>query len=144
MDQSGPLPLLPSYANIGVTKSKGDITQHVGQTRLEELMPTVTIAIPDDLSAQLYPYRDNLDNLLRVGLREVKMGTSLTLFQKGDLSLESRSSGGRLATRDDPVRCCPRAARTYRPRDHPGRIGMKSEHLCDQALAQARREAARR
>lgn len=50
-------------------------------------MPTVTIAIPDDLSAQLEPYRDSLDDLLRIGLREVKMGQSLTLFRRGGISL---------------------------------------------------------
>ena len=31
-------------------------------------MPTVTIAIPDDLSAQLEPYRDTLAEVLRIGL----------------------------------------------------------------------------
>ncbi|UCC89911.1 MAG: UPF0175 family protein [Anaerolineales bacterium] len=50
-------------------------------------MPTVTIAIPDDLSAQLEPYRDNLDDLLRIGLREVKVEQSLALFKKGNISL---------------------------------------------------------
>ncbi len=35
-------------------------------------MPTVTIAIPDELSEQLEPYRDTLDDVLRIGLREVK------------------------------------------------------------------------
>lgn len=50
-------------------------------------MPTLTIFIPDDLSTQLEPYRDNLDDLLRIGLREVKMGQSLVLFTKGDISL---------------------------------------------------------
>ena len=48
---------------------------------------TVTITIPDDLSTQLAPYHDQLDMLLRVGLREVKMQQSLTLFQKGGISL---------------------------------------------------------
>ena len=50
-------------------------------------MPTVTIAIPDDLSTQLDPYRDNLDDLLRIGLREVKMAQSLVLLQEGGISL---------------------------------------------------------
>lgn len=50
-------------------------------------MPTVTIAIPDDLSAQLDPYRDSLDDLLRIGLREVKMAQSIALFRKGSISL---------------------------------------------------------
>jgi predicted HTH domain antitoxin len=50
-------------------------------------MATITIAVSDDLSAQLEPYHDNLDELLRIGLREVKMGQSLTLFRQGNLSL---------------------------------------------------------
>ena len=50
-------------------------------------MPTVTIAIPDDLSAELEPYRENLDDLLRIGLREVKVEQSLALFRKGNISL---------------------------------------------------------
>jgi len=42
-------------------------------------MSTITIAIPDDLSAQLEPYRDQFDNVLRVGLREIKMAQALVL-----------------------------------------------------------------
>lgn len=57
-------------------------------------MPTVTIAVPDDLSAQLEPYRDNLDDLLRIGLREVKKGQSLALFKQGHLSLETARLAG--------------------------------------------------
>lgn len=50
-------------------------------------MPTVTISVPDDLSAQLEPYRESLKELLRIGLREVKMEQSLALFKKGSISL---------------------------------------------------------
>ncbi len=50
-------------------------------------MSTITIAVPDDLSYQLEPYRDQLDTLLRIGLREIKMGASLALFKKGSISL---------------------------------------------------------
>ena len=50
-------------------------------------MPTVTIAIPADLSIQLEPYKDNLDDLLRIGLREIRMGQSLTLLRQGNISL---------------------------------------------------------
>lgn len=50
-------------------------------------MPTVTIAVPDELSKQLEPYWDTLDDVLRIGLREVRKAHSLTLFQQGDLSL---------------------------------------------------------
>ena len=52
-----------------------------------EALHTVTITIPDDLSTQLAPYHDQLDTLLRVGLREIKMQQSLALFQKGGISL---------------------------------------------------------
>jgi predicted HTH domain antitoxin len=58
--------------------------KHLNQ---EEPMATVTIVIPDDLSPQLEPYRDNLDDLLRIGLREVKLEQSLALFKKGSISL---------------------------------------------------------
>ena len=50
-------------------------------------MPTVTITVPEELSKQLEPYRDTLDDVLRIGLREVKKAQSLTLFQQGTLSL---------------------------------------------------------
>jgi len=50
-------------------------------------MDSITIAISDDLSAQLEPYRDNADELLRLGLREVKKAQGLALFKQGDLSL---------------------------------------------------------
>jgi len=50
-------------------------------------MERVTVTIPDDLSAQLGPYRDNLDELIRIGLREVKKEQSLVLFKKGSISL---------------------------------------------------------
>ncbi len=50
-------------------------------------MRTVTIAIAEDLSAQLEPYRDNLEDLLCIGLREVRKEQSLALFKKGDISL---------------------------------------------------------
>jgi predicted HTH domain antitoxin len=50
-------------------------------------MSTITIAVPEDLSTQLEPYRDQLGDVLRVGLREIKMAQALALFKKGDLSL---------------------------------------------------------
>lgn len=50
-------------------------------------MTTLTITVPDDLSAQLEPYREQLDTLLRIGLREVKMSASLALFKEGNISL---------------------------------------------------------
>lgn len=50
-------------------------------------MPTITITVPDDLSTQLEPFHDNLTELLRIGLREVRIEQSLALFKKGDISL---------------------------------------------------------
>jgi hypothetical protein len=47
----------------------------------------VTIEISEELSTQLAPYRDNVDDLLRIGLRGVKMAEGLALFKEGDLSL---------------------------------------------------------
>ncbi len=50
-------------------------------------MSSVTITIPDDLARQLEPYNSQLDDLLRIGLRHLKMETSLALFRQGDISL---------------------------------------------------------
>ena len=50
-------------------------------------MPRVTVTITDELSTQLEPYRDNLDDLLRIGLREVKVEEGLALFRQGHVSL---------------------------------------------------------
>jgi hypothetical protein len=50
-------------------------------------MPAVTIEIPETLSLQLGPYRDNLDDLLWIGLKEVRKEQGLALFKKGNMSL---------------------------------------------------------
>ena len=50
-------------------------------------MATVTLTIPDELSAQLKPYQENLDELIRIGLTEVRKGQALALFKKGNISL---------------------------------------------------------
>ena len=50
-------------------------------------MSTMTLTLPDDLSAQLEPYRNHLDDVLRVGLREIRMEHSLNLFKTGAVSL---------------------------------------------------------
>jgi len=44
-------------------------------------MPTLMIAIPDDLSIQLDPYRDTLAEVLRIGLQEVKKVQGLVLYK---------------------------------------------------------------
>ena len=53
----------------------------------EEPISTVTIAIPDKLSAELKPYLGSLDDLLHIGLREVKKDQGLALYKKGHVSL---------------------------------------------------------
>jgi len=50
-------------------------------------MRTLTITVPDELSAQLEPYQDQLGDLLAIALRELRMGRSLALFQQGGVSL---------------------------------------------------------
>ena len=45
-------------------------------------MPAVTIEIPETLSQQLGPYRDNLDDLLWIGLNEVRKEQALALFKR--------------------------------------------------------------
>jgi predicted HTH domain antitoxin len=50
-------------------------------------MTTLTITIPEELSTQLGPYQDKLDELLRIGLSELKKTQALTLFKKGNISL---------------------------------------------------------
>jgi len=50
-------------------------------------MTTVTITLPEDLSTQLRPYQDKLDELLRIGLSEMKKTQALALFKKGNISL---------------------------------------------------------
>jgi predicted HTH domain antitoxin len=50
-------------------------------------MDKITIQVPDELSRDLEPYRDQLDEVLRIGLRELKMAQSLGIYRKGGLSL---------------------------------------------------------
>jgi len=53
----------------------------------EGTMTTVTITIPEELSTQLGPYQDKLDELLRIGLSEMKKTQALSLFRRGNVSL---------------------------------------------------------
>lgn len=50
-------------------------------------MATVTLTIPDELSVQLQPYHESLDEVPRIGLAEIKKGQALTMFKKGNISL---------------------------------------------------------
>ncbi len=50
-------------------------------------MPNVTITIPEDMVSELEPYREELGDLIRIGLREVKIEQALALFKRGGISL---------------------------------------------------------
>jgi hypothetical protein len=87
-------------------------------------MPTVTITIPDDFSAQLEPYRETLAEFLRIGLQEVKKAQGFTLYKQGHLSIQA-------------VELLIQEAKT-RPEL------WISAQLCDRALEQSRQEATQR
>lgn len=63
-------------------------------------MRTLTITVPDELSAQLEPYRDRLGDLLGIALRELQMGQALALFQKGGISLWRAASVAGVSRRE--------------------------------------------
>ena len=50
-------------------------------------MQTLTIAVSNEFSEQLTPYKEMLEELLQLGLRDLKMRQSLTLFKRGNLSI---------------------------------------------------------
>jgi predicted HTH domain antitoxin len=50
-------------------------------------MEKLVIDVPEDLLQELQPYQDHVVDLLRLGLREMKMEQTLALFKKGDISL---------------------------------------------------------
>lgn len=50
-------------------------------------MQTLTVNIPSELSEQLAPYQENIDQLLLLGLREFRLRQSLTLFKQGNVSV---------------------------------------------------------
>jgi predicted HTH domain antitoxin len=50
-------------------------------------MRTLTIDVPDELSAELEPYRDRLGEFLAIALREVRMAEALALYRRGGKSL---------------------------------------------------------
>ena len=53
----------------------------------DKVMDKITIEISDELLRELEPYRNQLDELLRIGLRELKMAQALGIYRKGGLSL---------------------------------------------------------
>jgi predicted HTH domain antitoxin len=50
-------------------------------------MQTLTLELSESLWDELEPYQDNLDSLLMVGLRQVKLESALALLRHGDISL---------------------------------------------------------
>lgn len=50
-------------------------------------METLTLTVSEALFEQVSPYQDNLGELLRLGLRQVKMEQALALFRQGGISL---------------------------------------------------------
>jgi hypothetical protein len=51
------------------------------------MMQTLTLEVSESLLDELGPCCDNLDDLLVVGLRQVKLESTLALFKRGDISL---------------------------------------------------------
>ncbi len=50
-------------------------------------METLTLTISDALLKEIAPYQADLGELLRLGLRQVKMEQALALFKQGGISL---------------------------------------------------------
>ena len=50
-------------------------------------METLTLEVPESLLNDLEPYRDNLDGVLKAGLRQIKLESALALLKHGDVSL---------------------------------------------------------
>jgi predicted HTH domain antitoxin len=50
-------------------------------------MERLTLEVPESLLSDLEPYRDNLDSVLKAGLRQLKLESALALLKHGDVSL---------------------------------------------------------
>ena len=50
-------------------------------------MKTLTLEVPESLLNDLEPYRDNLDSVLKAGLRQIKLESALSLLKHGEVSL---------------------------------------------------------
>jgi predicted HTH domain antitoxin len=50
-------------------------------------MEILTLEVPESLLSDLEPYRDNLDSVLKAGLRQIKLESALALLKRGDVSL---------------------------------------------------------
>ncbi len=50
-------------------------------------METLTVSVPETLMREIEPYRGELAELLRLGLRQVKMEEGLALYRQGGISI---------------------------------------------------------
>jgi predicted HTH domain antitoxin len=50
-------------------------------------METLTLTISEALLNEVLPYQDNLEELLRLGVRQIKMEQALALFKQGGISI---------------------------------------------------------
>ncbi len=50
-------------------------------------METLTVSVPEALMREIEPYRGELAELLRLGLRQVKMEQALGLYRQGGISI---------------------------------------------------------
>ncbi len=50
-------------------------------------METLTVSLPEALMREIEPYRGEVAELLRLGLRQVKMEQALALYKQGGISI---------------------------------------------------------
>ena len=63
-------------------------------------METLTVSVPEALMAEIAPYRGELAELLRLGLRQVKMEQALALYKQGGISIWRAARRARVSLRE--------------------------------------------
>ena len=63
-------------------------------------METLTVSVPEALMAEIAPYRGELAELLRLGLRQVKMEQALALYKQGGISIWRAARLARVSLRE--------------------------------------------
>ena len=63
-------------------------------------MQTLTISVSNELSEQLNPYHESLEELLLLGLQEMRMRQSLALYQQGNISIWKAARLAKVSLRD--------------------------------------------
>lgn len=63
-------------------------------------METLTVTISETLYREIEPYRDELAELLRLGLRQVKMEQALAMYRQGGISLWRAARIGSVSLRE--------------------------------------------